>query len=174
MVPEALSWERPLAGRSAIPCVTSHKSSLNTRTWAFKRHTAKWSYQLTLQAPLCWPSHLSAGNLNKFTNWDGRTHPSNTRMVFFYSLSTWSTAVQLCSLESSDCCAPVSCEGLASKPIHTKRRKKLEPCINTFIENCDHFLQKTEPQFRTGWPGPVRQHKSSVKVCTELYSSDLK
>lgn len=94
VAPEASSSERPLAGRSATPRVASRKSSLSTRTWVFKRHTAKWSYQSTLQAPFCWPLHLSAVILKKFTNWDGRTHLSNTTVVFSYSLSTWSAAVQ--------------------------------------------------------------------------------
>lgn len=87
VVPEASSSERPLAGRSATPLATSRKSSPSTRTWAFIRHTAKWSYRSTLQAPLCWPSHLSAVIL-KLTNGNGGTHLSNTRTMFFYSLAT--------------------------------------------------------------------------------------
>lgn len=94
VVPEASPSEQPLAGRSATLRVASRKSSLSTRTWAFRQHTANWSYQSTLQAQLCWPSHLSAVILKTFTNWDGRTHLSNT--VFFYNLSTWSAAVQPC------------------------------------------------------------------------------
>lgn len=116
VVPEASSSERPLAGRSATPRVASRKSSLSTRTWEFRRHTAKWSYQSTLQAPFCWPLHLSAVILKRFTIWDGRTRLWNTRTVFFYSLSTWSAAVQ-------PCCTPISCEGLASKHLHTRANK---------------------------------------------------
>lgn len=75
----------------------------------------------------------------------------------------WSATVLL-SLNYLTAARPLPCEGRASKYLHTRRANKLQPCFNTFIENCDNFLQKTESQFRTGWPGPVRKHKSSVKM----------
>lgn len=56
----------------------------------------------------------------------------------------------------------LGCEFCASeKYIKAKSPQKL---FNTFIENCDNF-QKTWPEFRTGWPGPVRkQAKTFIKI----------
>lgn len=50
------SSERLLAGRSVNPSVTSHRSSLSTRNWVFRRHTPNWLYPSTPQAPLYWLS----------------------------------------------------------------------------------------------------------------------
>lgn len=44
------------------------------------------------------------------------------------------------------------------------KRGRTPVYVNTFIENCDDFLQETDPQFRTGWPGPVRTRTTLVRM----------
>lgn len=81
VAPEDTSSEQSLAGSCATPSVTSLRSCLSTRSWAFRLHTAKWLYLSTLQAPLCSLSLQSAATLRGCKRCTGRTRQSNTRMV---------------------------------------------------------------------------------------------
>lgn len=81
VAPEDTSSEQSLAGSCVTPSVTSLRSCLSTRSWAFRLHTAKWLYLSTLQAPLCSLSLQSAATLRGCKRCTGRTRQSNTRML---------------------------------------------------------------------------------------------